>query len=434
MPGKSINKSSKVILTVHRSAHEIGGNCIEIEHGKHRLILDAGSPLQEGTDMPATLKAPSTLNLKKPVDALVISHPHKDHYGLLGELPKEWPVWSGKPTEILIRISAAVEGHKIQQKFNTYKSREPFIVGPFTITPYLTDHSAFDAHMLEVKCAGKRILYSGDFRRTGRKKVLVSELMNNPPLVDILILEGTNIGHSKRFEPEYALESKFQNLFNRTKGRVFITWSAQNIDRTVTIYRACRKARRALILDLYTLYILDHLSKYYPSLPRQEFKYIKCVITKQLIKHFRSPNYLNDPDFVEKCANSRNKAMSAAKLANLHNAVIMLRPSLLKDFINKGLQFTKDDAWVFSMWESYLEKDEFKDIREKIDKAGATFDTIHSSGHASGNDLKEFARKLAPAHIIPIHGDEWDNNIEWFSKGLSSKICRLKDGEPFPIP
>jgi len=30
---------------VHQSAHQIGGNCIEIAYQGHRLILDAGSPL-----------------------------------------------------------------------------------------------------------------------------------------------------------------------------------------------------------------------------------------------------------------------------------------------------------------------------------------------------------------------------------------------------
>lgn len=32
-----------------------------------------------------------------------------------------------------------------------------------------------------------------------------------------------------------------------------MTWSAQNIDRTVTSYRACKRADRTLVLDLYTI-------------------------------------------------------------------------------------------------------------------------------------------------------------------------------------
>jgi ribonuclease J len=73
-------------LTVHRSAHEIGGNCIEIaEEGCHRVILDVGRPL----DAPADAKnlLPRSLDLAAPCDGILISHPHQDHYGLLGEIP-----------------------------------------------------------------------------------------------------------------------------------------------------------------------------------------------------------------------------------------------------------------------------------------------------------------------------------------------------------
>src|SRR5690606_23963055 len=109
----------------------------------------------------------------------------------------------------------------------------PFAVGPFTITPYLTDHSAFDAHMLLVDVGGKRILYTGDFRRVGRKAVLVDRFLASPPKgVDVLLIEGTTLGRAEPFPTESELEERFVELFEGTSGRVFVTWSAQNIDRT----------------------------------------------------------------------------------------------------------------------------------------------------------------------------------------------------------
>jgi len=50
------------------------------------------------------------------------------------------------------------------------------IAGPFTVTPIPTDHSAFDAYMLLIEGAGKRILYTGDFRCHGRKRSFVDKL------------------------------------------------------------------------------------------------------------------------------------------------------------------------------------------------------------------------------------------------------------------
>jgi len=416
------------ILTVHRAAHEIGGNCIEIALDGHRLLLDAGSRLDAGGTMAAGPALPPTLDIAAPVDALVISHPHQDHYGLLRELPPSWPVWSGQAAEILMRMTAALRGDHLAQEFHTYRAWAPFRVGPFTVTPYLTDHSAFDAHMLLVECAGRRILYSGDFRRTGRKAALVSRLMAAPPSpLDVLLLEGTTLGRTEPFPTEAELEDALVAIFRRTGGRVFISWSAQNIDRTVTIYRACKRTGRTLVLDLYALDVLERLSALYDSLPRLGWPQIRGVITNSMKRLYEDPDRLNAPDFVTHCATSGH-AIGAAALGEIQDAVVMLRPSLLRDFTGKGLAITRDDAWVFSMWSGYLEDGAYADIRRQFDAAGAAFAQIHTSGHASAIDLQEFAARMAPRHLVPIHSFDWDQHAHRFAN-----VRRLRDGEPFEI-
>src|ERR1022692_2104584 len=109
--------------------------------------------------------------------------------------------------------------------FETWNSRSgPFAVGPFTVTPILTDHSAFDAYMLLIEGAGKRVLYTGDLRRHGRKPVCGNKRRAKPPGdMDVLLSEGTNLGSDKPVKTEKELESDFAELFNRTKGRVFVS-------------------------------------------------------------------------------------------------------------------------------------------------------------------------------------------------------------------
>ena len=152
-----------VILTVHRATNQIGGNCIEIITAEgRRLILDVGRPLDAPKE--ATGLLPKTLDLASPADGILISHPHQDHYGLLDETPKTWPVYCGLATEKLIRLTSGIFGPPIERDFRSWKSGQAFAVGPFTVTPFLTDHSAFDSYMLLIEVENKRILYSGDFR------------------------------------------------------------------------------------------------------------------------------------------------------------------------------------------------------------------------------------------------------------------------------
>lgn len=216
-------------LTVHRGTHEIGGTCIEIHHTSgERLILDAGRPLDapEG----ANGLVPVSLDCSRPATVL-ISHPHQDHWGVIDQLPASWPIWTGSKSAKLIAIPGELFRRPLTRTFMTWDSRSGrFDIGPFRVTPILTDHSAYDAYMLLIEADGRRILYTGDFRRHGRKSVLVDRMMANPPGdIDVLFLEGTNLGSDKPVKSERDLEQDFLALFNRTKGRVFVTWSGQNM-------------------------------------------------------------------------------------------------------------------------------------------------------------------------------------------------------------
>lgn len=412
-------------LTIHRSAHEIGGNCIELAFDGHRILLDVGSPL-DATDGG---QLPETLDRSAHVDAVVLSHAHHDHVGLLGDLPTTWPIWSGAPTRDLTCLSAAVGGRRLDAPWTTWRSFEPFTAGPFTVTPLLTDHSAFDAHMVLVEVGGRRILYSGDFRTNGRKGVLVERLMRDPPDdVDVLLLEGTTLGRTGVPPTEAALEASFARVFEATPGRVFVTWSAQNIDRTVTLYKAARRSGRALVLDLYALDVMRRLTRYNDSLPRLGWAGIEAVVTSKMKWLYEQPDRLNEPGWVEEVARSRC-AMGAARLAARDDVVVMLRPSLLRDFVPRGLAPRSHDAWIFSMWSGYTGTATYADMRAAFASVGVSPTQIHTSGHATRDALRAFARSIGARHLVPIHGDVWDDHVDAFDN-----VRRLDDGAPFVIP
>jgi ribonuclease J len=415
-------------LVVHRSTQHIGGNCIEIAYRGHRIILDAGSTL-DGTPQD-TDAIPASLDTSSPVDAVIVSHPHQDHYGLLRALPDSWPVWCGAPTEVLMRLTTALTGGTLPQQVRTYSTSKSFAVGPFTITPFLIDHSAFDAHMLLVEVGGRKVLYSGDFRRTGRKAALVSRMIASPPRnVDVLLLEGTTLSRSEDFPTERDLETQFITTLREIPGRVFVTWSAQNIDRTVTIYRACKQTGRTLLVDLYTVDVMEQLGVHSNTLPQMGWPHLRGLVTSGIKRLYERPDRINRPAFIDRCCASGN-AFSASKIeSGPRRNVVILRPSLFRDYTNKGLMLTSDDCWVFSMWSGYLDQPEYGTIRSAFDKAGARFTTIHTSGHASKKDLQEFSSSINARHLVPIHGLDWDQHFDSFAN-----VKRLQDGEAFEIP
>jgi ribonuclease J len=158
---------------IHRGAHEIGGSLVELEARGSRLVLDAGLPL-ELERIPQRELLPDVPGLWADGDgsllALIISHGHPDHYGLADLVARSVPIFIGEHTAAILKEAAFfVPGVRPFPLAGHLRHREPLSFGPFVVTPWLVDHSAFDAYALHVEAGGQRLLYTGDVRAHGRK-------------------------------------------------------------------------------------------------------------------------------------------------------------------------------------------------------------------------------------------------------------------------
>jgi ribonuclease J len=245
-------------VTILKGSHEIGGTCIRLSSGKTSILLDAGLPLSPDSQ-PVALARLS-------VDALLVSHPHQDHFGLMASLPPGTPVYIGRLARSLIDATQVFIGKdRYALDFHDFKAWQPFTIGDFTITPYLVDHSATDAYAFLIEAKGKRLFYSGDLRSHGRKGILFENLVKRPIHdIDLLFLEGTMLHRSNdQFPDETAVENTIFETIRQQKNISFLLSSSQNIDRIVSAYRACKRAGKLLVIDIYTAWVPT------PKLPRQ---------------------------------------------------------------------------------------------------------------------------------------------------------------------
>ena len=107
----------------------------------------------------------------------------------------------------------------------------------------------------------------------------------------------------------------------------------------------------------------------------------------------------------------------------------MVRRALLRDYQAAGVVPTADDAFNFSMWSGYLSEPYFTEPLEWCRAGGAEIAYIHTSGHASPDDLRAFALAVRPKMVVPVHGMKWDEEAHGFGT-----IRRLADAEPMVIP
>jgi ribonuclease J len=243
---------------------QIGGSCVEVESHGQRLLIDFGLPLDAEENYRQYLPKIAGLDGSDPsLLGILISHPHLDHFGLLAHISPKIPVGMGIAARRILEAAAPfLPGNwPAPAEGWNYDSGQSLNIGPFCVTPFLVDHSAYDAYALQIESDEKRIFYSGDFRTHGRKAALLKRMTENPPKhIDTLLLEGSSLGritNSQRFPTEKEIESRLVHLFSETDGLALIHASGQNIDRIVSVFRACKRTGRRLVVDLYTAAILE---------------------------------------------------------------------------------------------------------------------------------------------------------------------------------
>jgi ribonuclease J len=396
-------------ICIHQAADKIGGNCVEIaaEDGR-RLLIDAGLPLEPG-NLGRPALPPASLDREGRVEGVILSHSHADHSGLLHELPADWPIICGEDTAAMLSFRLSKKSARPQRTWVRENKPAVFMAGSFQVTAFNVDHSAFDAYALLIEIDGRRIFYSGDFRGHGRKGALTERFLKNPPAgIDVLIMEGTSLPSEGRESQapltETDLEKQFEEVFRRTRGRVFVSWPAGNIDRMVTLFKACNRSRRTLAIDMYTALVWEEMGRFakLPALTREIN--IRVVPTRRV------------GDWLEKLGKGNPaKRFMAAKVAIPARAleerpgqwVVMARNSLARSGYAGKVHPTADDAWVWSQWAGYL-KDEAQtgDIKKFLAPCGEP-SLIHSSGHAPPELLARLAKAIKPKILLPIHGEAW---------------------------
>jgi len=414
-------------VCIHRGTQQIGGTCIELSCQGERILLDLGLPLDADETDPVTLLPPiSGLHSPDPsLLALVLSHGHADHWGLAPHAGTALPIVMGAATRRILRAAAAFVPRAVplgteSEGTPDLEDRKTIHLGPFAITPFLVDHSAFDAYALLIEANGRRLFYSGDIRAHGRKAALFERLVSNPPRpVHTLLMEGSSLGRlgpGQLFPTEGEIEKRLVERF-RPAGFVGICASAQNIDRVVSIYRACKRTGRTLVLDLYALEVLAATGN--PNIPQAGWPNLAVYVPEYQRRHIKRTERF---DIVDRYKPHRIYREALGKLAA--RAVMLFRPAMLNDIdLLPGAWLGAQVIW--SQWDGYLPSPANQAFQAKLAERGVTLEVIHTSGHASIVDLKRLAEAMAPDVLVPVHTFEGDR----FSEIFGMNVCRRLDGE-----
>ncbi len=405
-------------IIIHRGSNEVGGNCIELRSVDTRIILDVGLPLFDRNrnaldgcllsrmskeELVASGIAPNVQGLFGGGDAphaILLSHAHLDHVGLLDHTATEIPVFASKGTSKMMLAGELFASQTCIRKdrYRELISGVPITIGAFTITPFAVDHSIHGCLAFLVETQGVRLLYTGDLRlhgaRPGDHEFLIKATTHRA--IDALLIEGTHFGFdngSETTESELADEILRATLANQSL--VLAAFSTQHIDRLSSFIQAAQRSGRTFIADPYTAFVLHLIDRdagisnplkqgsgrvYYPQSLRVK---IDRAGTNKVFELYRKLEI----------------ELSEIK-ANPASYLMVFRSSLLTDF--EG-ELPAGTSCLYSTWHGYSQRSDWKAVRAALDRVKGKLVYLHTSGHALSTDLIAFAQAVNPRVIIPVH-------------------------------
>ncbi len=413
-------------VIVYRGTKEIGGTCVELiaENGKI-LWVDLGAPLDTTNN--------DVGYANNTVDALLISHPHQDHYGLMEEVGLDVPIYIGELSMDLINAPKIFLGEpQLKCNFITIKAFHPFtITGTFKVTPFLTDHSTPESFAFLIEADGKRVFYSGDFRATGRKSKLYHRQIESPPQnIDLLLIEGTMVERKNHlYQTEDSVEKAIYNIIKDQRNLSFVISSAQNIDRFVSVFRACRRTGKKVVIDVYTAWILDKVRKQSPGVPTIEWEEVKVY------EHPWQMDKIMGEEFDDFRNRIKQQSIGSAVFNRSSEFVYFVRYPVA-NFVDSIRRFGVINI-IYSQWEGYLNKkyeQHYTDYLNRLkNDPGILFQSVHTSGHATISDLMKFAKALNPTKLVPIHTAYPEKFKEELEKAGLSNITLWDDGKEYQL-
>ncbi|MCF7922504.1 MAG: hypothetical protein K9M55_07370 [Candidatus Marinimicrobia bacterium] len=429
---------------IHRGSHEIGGTCIEILEGKHRLLLDLGLPLDADRENAESLlpEIPDIFSdSPQHTTAIIISHAHQDHWGLAGYVKDHVQVFASHGTIQLINTNKIfIRDTLVPKQVQEIELDKNFVFGPFLVTPHLVDHSAPDALAFHItnKIMNISLFYSGDFRNHGRKHGALARLIKSVKGdggAELLLIEGTTLSRlSDSYPSEKDIQKKFYAKFQQSENTTFVFSSGQNIDRWVTIYNAARDAGKTIIIDLYTAWVIKSLINLSDSFPKPGWKHddgTYSVRTYYWKNHCDALDAAGQEKFI--LSNARYRIKVEEIIQDPGKYVFMARSNRLIELLIKRFSSTEGMHIIWSLWSGYLNPPEHTSykpspIKLLAEKYNIPITHIHTSGHAGKNDIVKLIEGINPHTIIPIHTEVPEAFLD-----LDSRTRLLEDGVEYEM-
>jgi ribonuclease J len=222
-------------------------------------------------------------------------------------------------------------------------------------------------------------------------------------------MEGTHIREdsdgTEGGPTEKDVEEACVRTFKGTNGIVLAMFSPQNIDRLVSIYRACIRSGRDLVIDLYSAAILEATGR--ETIPHADWDRVRVYLPRSQRSRVIQEKAFHRTDAV------RDHRIYPEELAERRTKLVMLfRISMAREL--EKADCLEGAGIVWSMWPGYLQGASGVALDRFREANAISMDIHHASGHAHISDLQRMVTALAPKRLVPMHSSASHRFGEFF--------------------
>lgn len=387
-------------LSFHGAVREVGRSCFTIESRGFTLMLDCGLKIRsEGDELP---KLPEQTN------ALILSHAHLDHSGMVPALYKRERLrmystdLTFETSHILQKDSTKVK--QLREEKNIYSNKDVDAMHKHEVAVEYGEERNLTADIsFKLLDAGhipgsasvllyiedRKVFYTGDIKTVDTYLQWGASV----PEADVLIIESTygDRIHPPRREMEKEFIAAIEETMDRGGNCIIPAFAVGRTQETLMMLRKLN----------YPIY-LDGMGQKITSLFLQYPEYVRDVGLLQKSAHIAT--WIRNNRDREKAMSESSVIITTAGMINggpVMNYIHRLHLDSMSSILLTGYQVEGTNGRLLMEKGRILDPFTGKEIEVKMQKRQFDF-----SAHAGRNSLQRIAEEVSPDKAFVVHGDE----------------------------